>query len=97
MIQILTAEIAAPCRLAIIGGEEAVRRFAERFGLRIRPDLDVFVEEFAPTNAGVAELVIPPDSKLIGKSPRDLLLRKTYGLSLDGHPPWGGDAEPCQN
>ena len=82
MIQILTAEIAAPCRLAIIGQRSVVHNFAERFGLRVRPELDVFVEEFAPTNAGVAELVIPPDSKLIGKSPRDLLLRKTYGLSL---------------
>ena len=39
-------------------------------------------DEYTPTNAGVAELVIPPDSKLIGKSPRDLLLRKTTGLSL---------------
>ena len=82
MVQILTAEIAAPCRLAIIGKEDVVHRFAERYGLRVRPNLDVFVEEFAPTNAGIAELVIPPDSKLIGKSPRDLLLRKTYGLSL---------------
>ena len=82
MIQILTAEIAAPCRLAIIGSDVAVRQFADRFGLTIRPELDVFVEEFAVTNAGVAELVIPPDSKLIGKSPRDLLLRKTYGLGL---------------
>ena len=82
MIQILTAEIAAPCRLAIIGSGGSVQNFAEKYGLTIRPDLDVFVEEFAPTNAGVAELVIPPDSNLIGKSPRDLLLRKTYGLSL---------------
>lgn len=82
MIQILTAEIAAPCRLAIMGGEAAVRNFVERYGLKLRPELDVFVEEFASTNAGVAELVIPPDSKLIGKSPRDLLLRKTYGLGL---------------
>lgn len=82
MIQILTAEIAAPCRLAIIGSEAAVRAFAEKYGLTVRPELDVFIEEFASTNAGVAELVIPPDSKLIGKSPRDLLLRKTYGLSL---------------
>ncbi|KIC20217.1 SLC13 family permease [Leisingera sp. ANG-Vp] len=82
MIQILTAEIAAPCRLAIIGNQHAVRSFADRYGLTVRPELDVFVEEFAPTNAGVAELVIPPDSKLIGKSPRQLLLRKTYGLSL---------------
>ncbi|SMR71757.1 Di- and tricarboxylate transporter [Aliiroseovarius halocynthiae] len=82
MIQILTAEIAAPCRLAIIGSDQAVHEFAERYKLMVRPDLDVFIEEFAPTNAGVAELVIPPDSKLIGKSPRDILLRKTYGLGL---------------
>lgn len=82
MIQILTAEIAAPCRLAIIGKRSAVEAMAAKYGLTIRPELDVFVEEFAPTNAGIAELVIPPDSKLIGKSPRDLLFRKTYGLSL---------------
>ena len=84
MVQILTAEIAAPCRLAIIGKDVVVRSFAEKYGLTIRPELDVFAEEFAPTNAGIAEVVIPPDSKLIGKSPRDLLLRKTYGLSLLG-------------
>jgi len=82
MIQILTAEIAAPCRLAVIGSDGAVRHFASKYGLSIRPELDVFAEEFASTNAGVAELVIPPDSKLIGKSPQDLLLRKTYGLGL---------------
>ncbi|MDE0303574.1 MAG: SLC13 family permease [Albidovulum sp.] len=82
MIQILTAEIAAPCRLAIVGNEQVVKNFADRYGLAVRPELDVFVEEFAPTNAGVAELVISPDSKLIGKTPRQLLLRKTYGLSL---------------
>ena len=82
MVQILTAEIAAPCRLAIIGKDVIVREFAEKYGLSVRDGLDVFAEEFAPTNAGIAEVVIPPDSKLIGKSPRDLLLRKTYGLSL---------------
>jgi len=82
MVQILTAEIAAPCRLAIIGKEKIVREFAEKYGLHVRDRLDVFAEEFAPTNAGIAEVVIPPDSKLIGKCPRDLLLRKTYGLSL---------------
>ncbi len=82
MVQILTAEIAAPCRLAIIGKGVVVQAFADKFGLTMRPTLDVFTEEFAPTNAGISEVVIPPDSKLIGKCPRDLLLRKTYGLSL---------------
>ena len=84
MVQVLTAEIEAPCRLAVIGEYSAIARFAETNGLRLRSELDVFADEFASTNAGIAELVIPPDSKLVGKSPRDLLLRKTYGLSLLG-------------
>ena len=82
MVQILTAEIAAPCRLAIVGKHEEVRRFCNENGLHLRPHLDVFAEEFAPTNAGIAEVVIPPDSRVIGQSPRDLVLRKTTGLSL---------------
>jgi len=82
MVQVLTAEIEAPCRLAVIGDETTVQRFAEAHGLRLRPELDVFAEPFASTNAGIAEIVIPPDSNIIGKSPRELLLRKTYGLSL---------------
>jgi di/tricarboxylate transporter len=82
MVQILTAEIAAPCRLAIIGKKEEVRKFCEENGLFMRSKLDVFAEEFAPTNAGIAEIVIPPDSHVVGHSPRDLQLRKTTGLSL---------------
>lgn len=82
MVQVLTAEIEAPCRLAIIGKKSVVARFASKNNLRMRPELDVFSEEFAPTNAGIAEVVVPPGSIVIGKCPRDLLLRKTTGLSL---------------
>ncbi|MEM8538595.1 MAG: SLC13 family permease, partial [Pseudomonadota bacterium] len=82
MVQILTAEIAAPCRLAIIGEKREVQKFCKDNGLFMRSKLDVFAEEFAPTNAGVAEVVIPPDSHVIGHSPRDLQLRKQTGLSL---------------
>ncbi|WP_421703775.1 SLC13 family permease [Aliiroseovarius sp.] len=82
MVQVLTAPIAAPCRIGVIGKRTVVQEFAQKFGLTIRGELDVFSEEFAATNAGVAEVVIPPDSRLIGKCPRELLLRKTYGLSL---------------
>lgn len=82
MMQVLLAELAAPCRLAVIGDASAVELFAERYGLRILPALEIFAEEFAPTNAGIAEIVVPPDSDMIGKSSRDILMRKTYGLSL---------------
>ncbi|MEM7732882.1 MAG: SLC13 family permease [Pseudomonadota bacterium] len=82
MVQILTAEIAAPCRLAIIGDKAEVQKFCSENGLFMRSKLDVFAEEFAPTNAGIAEVVIPPDSHVIGHAPRDLQLRKQTGLSL---------------
>lgn len=82
MVQVLTAEIDAPCRLAIIGKRAVVYKFAVKYGLHVHEQLDVFSEEFAPTNAGIAELVVAPDSPLIGKTPRELLFRKSYGLSL---------------
>ncbi len=82
MVQVLTAEIATPCKLAIIGKESVVADFARKHGLIMRPQLDVFAESFAPTNAGIAEIVIPPDSTVVGKTPRELQLRKTTGLSL---------------
>ena len=53
MVQILTAEIAAPCRLAIIGKRSAVENFATENGLHIRAKLDAFSEEFAPTTSGI--------------------------------------------
>ena len=69
-------------RLALLGTREALDHFASEHRLRVRPELDRFSEVLIPTRAGIAEVVIPPGSKLIGQSARDLWLRKTYGLSL---------------
>ncbi|MFK7875070.1 MAG: SLC13 family permease [Paracoccaceae bacterium] len=75
--------IEAPARLAVLGLRRVVaHEFAEPYGLQILPSLDVFADDFAPTQSGVAEVVIPPGSSVIGKSPLDLRLRQTHGLSL---------------
>ena len=75
--------IEAPCRLAILGLRRVVQEeFADCYGLRVLPGLDRFSEDFAATQAGVAEIVVPPGSDIIGKSARDLVFRSTYGLSL---------------
>lgn len=78
----LDTEITPPCRLAILGTKSVIKEMAEDYGLKILPKLVNFSEDFVPTRAGVAEIVIPPGSSLIGKSARDIRLRKTYGLSL---------------
>ncbi|MEM9715178.1 MAG: SLC13 family permease [Pseudomonadota bacterium] len=75
-------EITPPCRLAVLGSRQTIHEMSEDYGLKIHKKLEVFSEEFVPTRAGVAEIVIPPDSTLIGKSAREVHIRKTYGLSL---------------
>ncbi|MFN3144791.1 MAG: SLC13 family permease [Paracoccaceae bacterium] len=79
---VLSTTIEDPCRLAIFGRRKVIQDIADAYGLRVLPELDIFAEAYAPTVAGVAEIVIPPDSSLIGRTARDLLMRKTYGLGL---------------
>lgn len=79
---VLTTQIEDPCRLAILGRRKVIQQIANDYGLQVLPELDIFAEAYAPTVAGIAELVIPPDSGLIGKSARDVVMRKTYGLGL---------------
>lgn len=75
--------IETPARLAVLGLRRVVEEeFAEPYGLKIMPQLDVFADDFASTQSGVAEVVIPPGSSIIGQSPIDLRLRQTHGLSL---------------
>ena len=39
---------------------------AQDAGFILHEKLDVFAEDYAPTRSGVAEVVIPPGSSLIG-------------------------------
>jgi di/tricarboxylate transporter len=78
----LDTEITPPCRLAILGRKKVIQQMCEDYGLEALSKLDVFAEEFVPTKAGVAELVIPPDSMVIGKTARELQFRKAYGMAL---------------
>jgi di/tricarboxylate transporter len=78
----LTTLIQTPCRLAVLGREKVIREMVDDYGLKVLPALKNFSEDFAPTKSGVAEVVIPPDSALIGKDARELLFRKTYQVSM---------------
>ncbi|MDG1340087.1 MAG: SLC13 family permease [Paracoccaceae bacterium] len=75
--------IETPARLAVLGLRRVVEEeFAKPYGLEIMRQLDVFADDFSSTQSGVAEVVIPPGSSIIGQSPIDLRLRQTHGLSL---------------
>ena len=68
--------------LGILASPMHLKAFVERYKLNIRKDLETFSESLAATRAGIAEIVIPPGSQLIGKSARDVWMRKTYGAAL---------------
>jgi di/tricarboxylate transporter len=68
--------------MGILASPHDVDLFVAKYGLQKRAGLKEFGEVLASTRSGVAEVLIPPGSKLIGKSARDVWLRKTYGLAM---------------
>jgi di/tricarboxylate transporter len=68
--------------IGVVATLEHCTAFAEKFGLQVRDDFDAFGDAMSATKAGIAEVVIPPGSSLIGKSARDVWMRKRYGLSM---------------
>lgn len=73
--------IAAGDILAVIGADQALENFIDTFKLKKNNNLNSFSEYLNSTIAGIAEIVIPPRSKLIGESALTLWMRKVYGLS----------------
>ena len=75
-------DIGEKATLGILCSPAHLKDFVDRYGLKIQKGLKVFAEALASTQAGIAEIVIPPGSSLIGKSARDLWMRKAYGLAM---------------
>ncbi len=67
--------------LAIMGRRDAVERFCLENGLELKRQTEVFTEILSATAAGIAEVVIPPDSGFIGKTLKDVSLRQRYGTT----------------
>ena len=76
------SEIQAGSEIAIMGRRDAVYRFAEENGLEIKHQMDVFAELLSPGSSGIAEVVIPPDSSIIGRTTREIALRRHYDATI---------------
>lgn len=68
--------------LGVLGPREEVQQFTQNNVLTLRPRLREFADFFNPSRAGIAEAVMPPGSRFIGKKPSELRLRKRLGLSI---------------
>jgi len=68
--------------LAIMGARQEVEDYAAEHGLVVSPYLNEFADALNPTTAGVAEIVIPPDSDLIGRTISESDIRRRYGMRV---------------
>ncbi len=75
-------DISPNCALGVLCSPAHLKDFVDAYGLTIQKGLRVFSEVLSSVQAGIAEIVIPPGSSLIGKSARDIWMRKAYGLAM---------------
>jgi len=68
--------------LAIMGPLESVEAFCRDQALELSKEMDVFSEILSPTAAGITEVVVPPDSNVIGQSIKELAVRQRYGATV---------------
>jgi di/tricarboxylate transporter len=68
--------------LGVMGTRKQVGEFALANNLRLQPRLRTFGNLFNPTRAGISEVVIPPGSKLVGKTIAEARLRSRFGISV---------------
>ncbi|MEM7357977.1 MAG: SLC13 family permease [Pseudomonadota bacterium] len=68
--------------LAIMGARQGIEDYAEQNNLAISAYLNEFADALNPTTAGIAEIVIPPDSDLINKSIRESDIRRRFGMRI---------------
>ena len=68
--------------LGILSAPKNLTAFVNKYNLLQRKSIQTFNEVLATTKAGIGEIVIPPGSNLIGKSARDIWMRKVHGIAM---------------
>lgn len=68
--------------LAVLGPREDLLEWADIQSLKELPGKPNFASMFNPMRSGIAEAVIPPNSRYIGQKVGELRLRKRYGIAV---------------
>ncbi|MFV2059865.1 MAG: SLC13 family permease [Gammaproteobacteria bacterium] len=68
--------------IGVIASNWALRRFARKYKTELRKNIEDFLPVLSHSTSGIAEIVIPPGSKIVGKTCRDVAMRKAHGLTV---------------
>jgi len=67
--------------IAVVSTPEHIEKLAEDFHMQIKYDLEVFADDLSLDNSGIMEAMVSPRSSLIGRTFRDVGIRKKYGIN----------------
>ena len=68
--------------LGVVASPDALQKLEEAANSKIRQQMETFTDSLSANKAGIAEIVIPVSSNLIGKTARDVWMRKTHGFAI---------------
>jgi len=75
-------ELEGGAHLAILGSPATLERTRDSTGITLKDTLDRFARPMSARHAGIAEVIVPPGSNLIGQTPREHGMRRTHGFSV---------------
>lgn len=75
-------DLTAGQTLGVIAAKDAIDSLKTADKIESSSNLETFTDLLSANNGGIAEVVIPPGSKLIGKTAVEVWMRKTYGLAI---------------
>ena len=67
--------------IAVVSTPERIEKMAADLNLGLKYDLEVFTDHLSIENSGIVEAMIPPRSGFIGKTMREIGIRKKYGVN----------------
>lgn len=76
------SSIQAGSILAIMGARKEIDDYAEEHKLTVSPFLNEFADALNHSTAGIAEIVIPPDSDAAARTISELDIRKRFGMRV---------------
>ncbi len=68
--------------LGLLGEPDAIARFCETQDLDILEEPDRLAKVLDPQQSGIAEVVIPPSSNLVGRAIGDIKPRRNFGMNI---------------
>jgi di/tricarboxylate transporter len=76
-----TKEVLNDVDLAVYGRAEDIRRMAEKEGMTLKPQLEVFADELTDQEAGTVEAVVAPRSDLVGKTLKEVDFEERFQIT----------------